>query len=586
MKLRKVVALVACLGMAVPSQSEIEAPNADAADVVISGAKVFTVNSQQPWAEAVAVKDGRIQYVGPESGLRDLVGPDTVRYDLEGRLVLPGLIDSHTHPGMVATQQQFHMLFDAEPPGQASQTKKEVLAALKAYAEDNPQLEVIHAGVFSPAAFGKNGPNKSDLDAIIPDRPALVIGDWSHSYWGNSRALELAGVDSSTPDPVPGCSHYARDPDGEPSGWMLEWVGYTALDKLVPRSVSKEIVQQFLDFLIGQGVTTIFDAGNTSHADAVYQVVSELEREGKLPVRYEASYHVYLPHQFEQAVSEVRRLQETYGGDRLRINTVKIHFDGIETLRTSAMLEPYSDAPANLGGMILDSEELKDFILELEKESINLHIHTVGDRAVRTALDAVEKARALHGGSLGIRVSLAHVGFIDDADTSRFRELDVVANLTPQWHTSTEASEANLRRLLGDRADKMMRAEPLLRDGAKVSFSSDIVMQEEIPVSSPYVGIQTGHNRQAVGEGADARILKPATERLSRELMVEGYTLSGAYQLGMEHSLGSIEVGKRADLVVLNDNLFDVDRYAIHKVQPVAVLMNGQVVHGALRPSP
>lgn len=552
------------------------------ADAIYLNGKVYTVSAKNPWAEAAAVRDGRFVYVGGADQILELVCRGATQYDLKGKLVLPGLIDAHTHPGMVASTNQPKIINRKFlGPGLVSESKEEFLALVKEYAEANPGLPYIYAGFFSPEAFGQAGPSRHDLDRIVPDRPVILVDDWRHSHWANSIALKIAGVDRNTPDPIPGYSFYPRDENGEPTGWLVELAAEPVRIKLIPGSVSPEILTRFFDFLLSQGVTTLYDAGNIGFEDIVYGAVADLQKQGKLPLRYEGSYHITLPDQFSKAVKEVRRLQETYSGGHLNINSVKIHFDGVPTLHTSAMLEPYADAPDKRGGMIQTSEQLSGFILELNAEKINLHIHTVGDRAIRTVLDAVELARSRTGGPLSIRVTLAHVSILHDDDAARFKELEVGANMTPYWNTITDEVEKKYEKLLGkDRGGKLLRAQPILRTGGSVSFASDIVIEESIPYSSPYVGIQIGHTRQAPLLGPNGKIFKPLDERLPLEDLVEGYTLSGAWQLGLDKQLGSIEAGKRADFVVLGQNIFAVDPYTLSQSKPLAVLMDGELVVG------
>jgi predicted amidohydrolase YtcJ len=264
----------------------------------------------------------------------------------------------------------------------------------------------------------------------------------------------------------------------------------------------------------------------------------------------------------------------------LRFETIKIHFDGVQELRTAAMLDPYLGEVAGRGKTLFTLDRLRDFILELHREDIDLHLHTVGDRAIRVALDAFQQARAAVPGDLACRLSLSHLEVMDDADIPRFRDLGVAANYTPHWHGGLFEGS---RLTVGEpRASRVMRAQPLLEDGAVVSFSSDVTTYAEMERANPFFGMQIAHNRQEVEDGPGGAVMLPLTERLGRKELVLGYTRGGASQLQLDDELGSLTVGKAADLVVLSEDLFSVDRYAIHRVRPDAVVMQGRVVHGKL----
>lgn len=579
MKLRQTVFITLLIGGLIGCQQDpqsLTATTSAYADTLLTSAKIYTVNEANPWAEAVAIKDSTIIYVGNNSDAKTLVGPNTDSHNLSGKLVIPGIVDAHTHPGLMA------MLNDMRPLPYTSD-KKEFLDGLATLARENPDLPVIFAASWHLPSYGVQGPHKKDLDRIVPNRPVFLMDDSGHSYWVNSKTLEIMGIDRNTPDPVPGMSMFQRDASGEPTGWIKEYAAMPIINALVKATAqTPKHLLAFIDYLSAHGVTTLFDAGNLGYADTVYPMLAKLDKEGKLPLDYEGSYHIHQPHQVANAIDELKRLRRDYGGKRLKFNTIKIHFDGVNEVRTSSILKPFRDTPENSGNTLISREQLRDFIVELNKDSIDLHLHTVADGAIRTALDAVENAQKIIGGSLDLRVTLCHLEVMADADIPRFKQLGVVANFTPHWEFNSKDYSAELQPILGERFDKVMRAQPLLNDGAVVTFSSDVISAFQYDRANPFLGMQVGHNRQDIGVPEDTPLLLPATERLNLEDMVKGYTLSGAYQLRMEDSRGSIEVGKSADLLVLNQNLFEVDRYSVHQVKPLAVVKDGELVKGTL----
>jgi hypothetical protein len=344
-----------------------------------------------------------------------------------------------------------------------------------------------------------------------------------------------------------------------------------------------ETLKDVLDYFSSLGVVTLFDGGNSGAGDQIYEILAEMDKNGELPLRYEGNYHIIMPEQIPGAIDSMKSLKARFAGDRLKINTIKIHYDGTHEVATSGVIEPFIDTDdENRGGLIMDTFELSEFITELDAEDIDLHLHTVGDRATRSALDAVESVRGKLERPLRIQVTLCHLELIADEDFPRFRELGVAANYTPQWHGGwIDGSQYTLGQ---ERFDRMYRAQPLIDDGAVVTFSSDIVstFEWETHRGNPYMGMQIGHTRIEPEFEDPTRVRLPLSEQLSRVDLVMGYTINGARQLNMAAETGSIQVGKWADLVVLNKNLFEVKSNEIRYVKPTAVLMEGELVHGQL----
>ncbi len=549
----------------------------DAADLILTNGKFFTANESAIDASTVAIRDGRFLFVGSNSGASEFSGPDTRSVDLGGATVIPGIVDTHTHPGLISRTTDNITL-----PAYA--TKEEVLESVAQYAANNPDAEFIVGGYWQTALFDENGPHKSDLDDVVSDRPVVLVDSSGHAQWVNSKTLEVLGIDKNTPDPVPGLSFFHRDANGEPTGWVFEFAIRRQMRELGMRGTpDPETLKDVLDYFSSLGVVTLFDGGNSGAGDQIYEILAEMDKNGELPLRYEGNYHIITPDQIPGAIDSMKSLKARFGGDRLKINTIKIHYDGTHEVATSGVIEPFIDTDdENRGGLIMDTVELSEFITELDAEDIDLHLHTVGDRATRSALDAVESVRGKLERPLRIQVTLCHLELIADEDFPRFRELGVAANYTPQWHGGwIDGSQYTLGQ---ERFDRMYRAQPLIDDGAVVTFSSDIVstFEWETHRGNPYMGMQIGHTRIEPEFEDPTRVRLPLSEQLSRVDLVMGYTINGARQLNMAAETGSIQVGKWADLVVLNKNLFEVKSNEIRYVKPTAVLMEGELVHGQL----
>lgn len=404
-----------------------------------------------------------------------------------------------------------------------------------------------------------------------------------HSLWVNSKALEVAGIDKTVKDPVPGFSYYQRDGAGELTGYITEGAAtqfWGLLETVTPSS--KKTLKTFLYYLKDQGVTTLLDAGNFGVDQEIYEAIYELDQRGELPLKYHGSYTLFLPQDRKDAIESLKKLSADYSGDRVKIDTLKIFFDGVIDTRTAYMTEDYLDTPGNRGEGLFKREELLEIILELEKEGLNLHFHTDGNQAIKTVLNAVEDAHKSLGRAPKIRIALSHLELMDDEDMIRFKSLGVIAQITPAWNGGDDSE--GYRNALGEKVDNMFLTQGLFREGAAVSFSSDAYFKSDWDNgnANPFTGIQIGHTRQFIEGGAKALIRKPLAERISLKNLVDGYTRNGAYQLGIENQVGSLEPGKQADFIVLNQNIFEIDKYSIHQTKPDAVILDGKIVHGAL----
>lgn len=550
--------------------------------------KIHTTNEAQPWADAMAIKNGKILEVGSKEDVLRAIGSEqtVVTKDLHGQYVFPGLIDAHTHPGLVGITGESGASAKLAIPDTNVQlpdkSPEELLAWLKDYGDKHFD-PVIVLGSWDVAKYLPGGPRKEDLDAIFPYRPVILFDNSGHSFWLNSMALRLLGINKDTPDMSAGLSMFVRDKNGEPTGWVKE---FAIVQKLLywnsfGRSRIKENILEYLKFLSSGGVTTVFDAGNFDLADLIYSVVKELDQEGKLPVRYEASIHIFKPDQRHNVIADLRKMKAQYETEKLHINTVKIHLDGVSELGTAAMLDPYV-LGSGYGGLLFDVKQLTDLVLELDREAVNLHIHAVGDRAVRTVLDAIEASRHAKGAKLAIQVTLSHLQFINPVDLPRFSQLGVFANMTPHWLGGDRTMKAAAMMVGEPRVSHMNMLKELVDAKAKVTFSSDVIGWEEIPRANPFVGIQIGMTRRDYSENSNVKPTPPENQTCDFQTMLRGYTVTGAEQLGKRNSIGSIRPGFLADLMIFNKNPLETEVNKIHGLKPNVVILGGVVVSGTL----
>ena len=557
-------------------------PPADAGKIAYTNARVFTQNDQQPWAQTIITDGDKITYVGDTTAGSSLIDADTRIIDLSNRFVMPGMIDTHTHPGLVASLQVDDNQDLEEQRIPKGLSRRETIEWLKAYSDNNPWKPFITLGEWDVDTFLPDGPTKEELDEAFSLRPAIIFDNSGHSLWVNSSALTVFGVDEESVDISPGISYFVRDKNGEATGWVKEFALMPQLkDYMLPDAEDlKANLLEYLTFLSQHGITTLWDAGNFAWHDDIYQVAAELDKENKLPLHYEGTFHVWSPAHLKIARDELLRLRKEYAGNRLQFNTIKIHYDGVSEIQTAGMLEPYIGTENNRGGVLFDANELSQFLLDLNDHDINLHLHAVGDRAVREALDAVELAT--QNAPLKIDVALSHLETVHPEDILRFKSLGVHANFTPHWFGGTVFGEAGATNLGEARSSYQQVANDFVQAGANVTLSSDVVSEAESHRANPFIGLQMSMTRQEYANGPEALVVAPLSARLSLDDAISAYTINAAHQMGLEDQIGTLEAGKKANFLILKKNPFEVDTYQLHKLKPSATVVDGLIVSGSI----
>ena len=563
----------------------LSAASAAAATLFVGGT-VWTADPDRPFAAAVVVEGERIVYVGDAAGAEASAGEDATVVSLAGRTLLPGFVESHAHPGIAG-------LLDSQLQVVGTRNVAEVQAALKAYAKENPGEAPIFGFGFPSAlntainAAGVAGPHRQDLDAVVADRPVMLLALDAHSAWLNSKALAVAGITKETPDPLPGVYYYQRDAQGEPTGWLVESGAFWPLLPVFGVGTEADFrtaYRAFLPRLSAMGITTVFDAGIPGDAllRNALTALAGLEQAGELPLRYRASAYLAGPNTTGDALAAmIKALRREFAASPaglLDIRTGKIANDGTIEGKTAAVLAPY--AGGGSGAVLLAAEPLGERLAALRRAGLDAHVHAIGDRALRTALDAVAQARAIVPDSDG-RVTVAHAMLAADEDLRRLKALDVTLQTTPHWAHDLAGSLALYSRLLGDaRAAKTMRLADYWAAAPLVAFGADHPATGlPFPQTSPLHGIEIGHTRRPPGAASGPR-LPPADQRLPIDELLFGYTAAGAKALRLD-DVGVIAPGKQADLVVLGADLFATAAAAPHEIHAIAVdltMLAGRVV--------
>ena len=536
----------------------------DAADLVFLGATVETVRDGAAPAGAVAVRGGRIVHVGTSPEVRRMIGPATSVMELHGETVLPGLQDAHVHPidgGMLATQCDLHGQTDANA----------YLDAVAAHAGGEPDRDWITGGGWLLTAFPRGEPHRELLDRIVPDRPVLLYSHDGHVAWANSRALAIAGIDRGTPDPAGG--RIVRDAGGEPTGTLVDG----AVDLVAPHLPQPTHEDRLAGLRAGQahlhglGITAWQDAHVEPDELAAYR---EAAAAGWLTARVVAALWWHREEGLEQIEAfEQQRADAAIG--RLRADSVKLMLDGILESRTAFMTSPYLGADGHAGTPFIEPGLLHAAVTELDRRGFQAHFHAIGDGAVRLALDAVEAARSANG-MTDHRHHIAHLEVVNPADVPRFAPLGVVANIQPLWASDDDQMRTLRVPLLGpERAGWQYPFASLLRAGATLAGGSDWTVTS----ANPLLEIEVAVNRI----DPDTRDRAPFTpgERLTLDAAARAFTIGAAFVNHLDSVTGTIEVGKLADLVVLDRDLRDRDVGPIGDATVRQTYVEGERVFGA-----
>jgi len=565
------VVLALCLTACQPPDSTTQS-----ADLVLRGGTIHTVSTKQPNAEAIAVTDGRIVFVGGNESASAYIGPETNVVELARRLVMPGLIDAHLHPirGALKELYQCNFPFTATP--------QDIQAAIKHCVENMPESEWIIGGQWSTDFFDRFGiesPRKF-LDAVSGDKAVVLSDDATHNDWVNTKALQLAGFDRNTPDPAGG--RFERDADGMPNGVLIEnatklmrpfAARYTEAQYLAAAREFSRIANAF-------GITGAKGAGLYNEEIAAFHSADQLD---ELTVHVAVSIRTPDGQRNEALdYDRIDAVRDQFASRNVHTEFVKIFLDGVPTpARTAAMLAPYlpdeeHGANFNGGPLHVGIDPLAEDLIELDRRGFTVKMHTAGDRSVRVALDAIAAARKANGNS-GLRHELAHAGYIDSADLPRFAELDAVADLSPIiWHPSPITS-AIFAAVGKERGAKYWPVRDLLDSNAAVLAGSD--WPSVAPDANPWIGIEAFVTRK------DPREQTPGTlwpeQAISLAEAIEIYTIQGARALRLEDHIGSIEAGKLADLIVLERNILEIPVDEIGDTQLYQTYFAGKLVYQA-----
>ncbi|MET1017732.1 MAG: amidohydrolase [Leifsonia flava] len=542
-----------------------------AVDLLFTGGAVFTGAGAPLSGHAVGVTGDRITAIVPDSESEAITDEHTRIVRLDGALLSPGFQDAHVHPVGAGVEM---LLCDLTAAGDAGQA----IEIVRAYADANPDEPWILGGGWSMDHFPGGAPTRALLDAVVPDRPVLVSSRDHHSAWANTAAIEAAGLDASTPDPVDG--RIERDGDGFPAGTFHE--GAERLFDAVRPAIGAELAYAGLlraqDELVALGITGWQDAmiGSLSGVEDIDAVYRRAVAEDTLRVHVVGAQWWERDRGIEQVEEMIERRDElaAHGApEQYALGTTKIMVDGVAENQTAAMLAPYRDGhghdTGNSGLSFIDPGFLKQVVTRLDAAGMQVHFHALGDRAVREALDALEAARDQHGATDG-RHHLAHLQVVEEVETARFAELGAVANIQALWATHEDQIDELTLPFLQDGAEaRQYPFGDLVRHGVRLAAGSDWPVSSADPMDAIHIAV----NRIAPGE--DYEPLGGDHQRLDLVTAMAAYTSGTAYVNHRDHDTGYIRAGYLANLVVLDPDPFGLPREEIHRSTVASTWIEG-----------
>lgn len=529
------------------------------ADLIFKSGVVYTVDEDQSEEEAVAVRDGEILYVGDDEGVTAFKGSNTKVVDLKGKMLLPGFIDSHNHAFLMAESLYWLSL-------NSYSTVEERQQAIKDYLNEHPDSKQLRGvgwdGVESDAESSGLMP-KELIDQVVSDIPVVFISNGHHSILVNSKALEMAGIDKDTPDPEGGTID--RDPEtGEPTGILHEFSAQNLVINALPQSdfsveQYKETILTWQEVAAADGITSTFVPVHYP-TENLLKAFEELDNANELTVRFDLGLWADETKGTEQ-IDEFIELRNKYEGDSYKVDSIKIFADGVGEDK-----------------LVWDQNVLEETVAALDKEGFRVYVHAIGNEEFfpsNNALDAFEYAAKVNG-ERDSRHVITHLEWVKEEDVDRFKDLAVIPAPQPAWFGKDWYLDVE------DQALKNLNLmNSYFQAGIPVASSSDFPSTDTFERDMyPPTGLEVGVTRLDPDTTTEADLDKIAwsEEKVSLEDMIASYTINGAHLIFQEDERGSIEVGKKADLVVLDKNLFELPKTEIGETKVLMSLFEGKEV--------
>lgn len=558
------------------------------ADLIIKNGKIHTIDKDDRIAEAVAVSGEKLIYVGGNEGVKPYIGANTKVIDAEGNLVLPGFFETHVHIPGSAFNVLFNIdLFDAK-------NEQETMETIRLFLQKNPDREIYYGRGFMSAVFpgleSSLGPKKERLDALCPDKPMILSDYGGHVHWLNSKAIEMCGITKDMSDPPGGVIE--RDPvTGEIWGILKEEAKALFPDQQFSMEDKLKAIRWWMNKYNAYGYTSVFGLrpSAVSYPSTLFEPLSIIEERGGLTLRVQGAREIKPSLPFEPQIRELIEYRKTYHSKLLKATTAKYFIDGAVEGVSAYLSQPYETAAGKgtdyYGESLWKLDRLTDAFIRTLKENFRIHVHAIGDEAVSLTLDALEIAQKEVPGDH--RNIITHIQLIKPEDVQRMKKLNIVANLQVFWHFKDPCVYFQGEKLvLGDeRAEREYPLKVFLDNGVCVSASSDHPIT---PDPNPFYAIEAGVTRnlyyakffkvEDISHMDDPRYLLDKEERVSVLDMVKSYTINSAWSLHMEQETGSIEVGKYADMIIIDRDIFHIDPIDIEFTKVLKTIFGGEVI--------
>jgi len=550
------------------------------ADRVFTNGKVYTVNEAQPWADAIGIKDDKIVFVGSDKEAKAFIGDKTEVEDLNGKMVLPGFISTHDHLIVSGWLNLGVQLYQGK-------SLDDYLKMIKEYADAHPDEKVIR-GIGWNGENIPGGPTAAMLDKAVPDRPAVLVDYTGHDAWLNTRGLKDGKVTKDTPDPIPGVSYWVKDKEGNPTGMAKEvsyLQAYMNMGAWDPETMIPQIQQKQYKAAVSFGMTAFLNPGVITprvtdpegmfeDTEAAFTYLSDLEKKGELTMRTFVQPVFKNPKiDTRTFISKAVEYAKQYNTDILRGFGVKIHPEGTFNARTSLFLEPYEGTDSK-GSANVMPDRMKELVLAANEAGLDAIIHCDGDATARGTIDAIEAARK--AGYTDARNAMHHIYFVHPDDMKRIEAMKIPLNVSPIFYTDWSDGDKPVIAMLGEERTQSEYAKyrAAVEAGCNFALSSD-VPSSPLNMDAPLLNVESAITcRDPLND--DSRVFPPGRKGITLEQAIKAVTIYPAWQIRMEKKMGSLEVGKYADLVVLDKNLFDIDPTKISDVMVLKTMMDGK----------
>lgn len=543
------------------------------ADKIYLG-NVITMDDKKSSAEAVAVKDGRIMYVGSEKTARTLSDDSTEFIDLKGSSIYPGFLEAHCHPmgaGKLLDKVTYCDL-------SAGETMDDYLKILSDFIAKYPDRKNYDATGF---VEGDVKPVASMLDAICADRPVIVMTSDGHSLWLNTKAMEKYGIDKEA------AKNYGPDTcrvfeDGTPTGYISENPAFDVRAQI--KTSIEDGINAFMaaqEFFFSNGYTAIYDAGMELTEKAAADIYAATVATGKYKLRtYAGSVIDEFCEDIDGAVEQIAKMRDKYNSEYFKIIGVKTFTDGVIEGHTALLIDDYNDQPGYKGvARMADHEKLVKLYSSAALHNLNVHVHTIGDGAVRCNLDAIEEAAA-NTGCLDQRYALAHLQIVNEEDIQRFADLNVVAVVAPLWTPKYPELFISVEKEVGYVGEERLENEYPIKSfvdaGAVIAFHTDYPVSQHVNIPN---SIHTAVLRR--NPGTDESCARKADEFVTRYQALEALTKNVAYMWHEEDNLGTLEIGKIANMSVYDSDFLKDDMEKVGNSKLVCTIVDGEIVYKA-----